>query len=298
MLHFGKVSFSALSKYSPDPGCGQPEDFERLPESITIVGYLENNSDRPVNALPLALNEVHIWQIDLARGHDEVQWYRRVLAADEAERADRFYFERDKNRFTVARAAMRDILSRYTGLAAQNVHFSYGAKGKPELSGSMEQNEIRFNLSHSSELALLAVTRGLTVGVDIEWVKSDFATDDIAERFFSVTEVQTLRSLPADQQAEAFFSCWTRKEAYIKALGEGLSVPLDSFSVAFTPGMAAALLHVKVDPHEVERWSMYNIVVRDGYKAAVVVQGKDHRLKQMEWVHGFPVEWASQFGKP
>lgn len=234
--------------------------------------------------LTLACDEVHIWHINLARGDDEVQRCRRVLAADEAERADRFYFARDKNRFTIARAAMRDILSRYTGISASEVNFSYGPKGKPELSGSLEQPEIRFNLSHSSELALLAVTRGLTVGVDIEWIKADFATGDIAERFFSVTEVQTLRSLPADQRAKAFFSCWTRKEAYIKALGEGLSVPLDSFAVSFAPGMPAALLHVNVDPGEVERWSMYNIVVRDGYKAAVVVQGKDHQLKQMEWL--------------
>ena len=178
---------------------------------------------------------------------------------------------------------MRDILSYYTDVPATDVQFSYGPKGKPELSGSLDQSKIRFNLSHSSELALLALTRGLAIGVDIEWIKADFASDDIAERFFSNTEVQTLRSLPPDQRTEAFFSCWTRKEAYIKALGEGLSVPLDSFAVAFAPGMAAALLHVKVDPAEVKRWSMYNIPVSDGYKAAAVVQGKDHRLKQMEW---------------
>jgi 4'-phosphopantetheinyl transferase len=234
--------------------------------------------------LTLALDEVHIWRIDLTKQDDEIQRYRRVLSADEIERADRFYFERDRRRFTVAREAMRDILSRYTALPAMDLCFSYGPKGKPELSGGLEQSGIKFNLSHSAEIALLAVTRGLTVGVDIEWIQADFATDDIAERFFSATEVQTLRSLPTDQRAEAFFSCWTRKESYIKAIGEGLSVSLDSFAVAFAPGFAAALLHVEVDPEEVARWSMYNIVVSEGYKAALVVEGKDHRLKQMEWV--------------
>lgn len=233
--------------------------------------------------LRLTLNEVHIWRINLARPDDEVQRCRRLLSGDEVERADRFYFDKDRGRFTVARAAMREILSRYTGVAAMDLHFSYGPRGKPELSGGLEQSGIKFNLSHSSECALLAVTLGLIVGVDIEWIKADFATDEIAERFFSVTEVENLRSLAASQRAEAFFSCWTRKEAYIKALGEGFSIPLDSFAVAFSHGMTPALLYVKVDPGEVERWSMYNIVAGDGYKAAVVVQGKRHRLKQMEW---------------
>jgi 4'-phosphopantetheinyl transferase len=232
--------------------------------------------------LTLALDEVHLWRIELAKEGDGIQRCRRVLCADEVARADRFYFERDRRRFTVARAAMREILSRYTGVPAMDLAFCYRAKGKPELSGGPEQSGIKFNLSHSSELALLAVTRGLTVGVDIESIKADFASDGIAERFFSASEVQTLLSLPASERTEAFFSCWTRKEAYIKALGEGLSVPLDSFAVAFAPGTVAALLHVRVDPAEVERWSMYNIEVGEGYKAALVVEGKNHRLKYME----------------
>lgn len=236
-----------------------------------------------MNVLTLAIEEVHIWRIDLAQEDAEIRQCRALLAADEIERADRFYFARDRKRFTVARGAMREILSRYTGAGAVDLRFSYGPKGKPELSVDMKQTGIKFNLSHSQEVALLAVTRGLNVGIDVEWIKADFATDDIAEQFFSAAEVQTLRSLPVSQRVEAFFSCWTRKEAYIKALGEGLSVPLDSFTVAFAPTVAAALLHVKVDPAEIKRWSMYNIVISDGYKAALVVQGKHHRLKQMEW---------------
>ena len=230
-----------------------------------------------------ATNEVDIWRINLARQSDRIQRCSCLLSPDEVQRASRFYFERDRRRFTVARGAMREILSRYAGLAAKDLCFSYGPKGKPELSGGLEHSGIKFNLSHSSEVALLAVTRGLIVGVDIEWIKAEFATEDIAEHFFSPIEVQTLQALPADQRAEAFFSCWTRKEAYIKALGEGLSVPLDRFAVAFAPGLPAALLHVKVDPTELKRWSMYNIEVSEGYKAALVVEGKGHRLRQMQW---------------
>ena len=228
------------------------------------------------------MNEVDIWRINLAGQSDETEQCRRLLSPDEVERANRFYFERDRRRFTVARAAMREILSRYTGVVAKDLCFSYGRRGKPEVAADLD-SRIKFNLSHSSEFALLAVTQGLTVGVDLEWIKPDFATDSIAEQFFSAAEVQTLQSLPAAQRAEAFFSCWTRKEAYIKALGEGLSVPLESFAVAFAPGVPAALLHVRVDPTEVGRWSMYNIEVGEGYKAALVVEGKNHRLKQMEW---------------
>ena len=178
---------------------------------------------------------------------------------------------------------MRQIVSRYAGLAPQHLRFSYGIKGKPELSPGEKRCGIEFNLSHSSDLALLAITHGLPVGVDIEWMDAQFATDEIAARFFSASEVQILRALPNACRTEAFFSCWTRKEAYIKALGEGLSVPLDSFAVAFAPDMNPALLHVTLDPGEVKRWSMYNVEVRYGYKAALVVEGKNHHLRQREW---------------
>jgi 4'-phosphopantetheinyl transferase len=230
----------------------------------------------------LGYNQVHVWEIKLSP-NDEEKSLRTLLSPDEIQRADRFYFERDRKRFTVARAAMRQILSRYVGLAPQDLGFSYGPKGKPELAGELEHGRIKFNLSHSSDIALLAITRGLAVGVDIERINAEFASEEIAERFFSATEVQSLRALPGAQRPEAFFSCWTRKEAYIKALGDGLSVPLDSFAVALTPGLPAALLHVKTNPAEVERWSMYNIEVSKDYKAALVVEGQGHRLQQIKW---------------
>jgi 4'-phosphopantetheinyl transferase len=129
----------------------------------------------------------------------------------------------------------------------------------------------------------LALAKGLELGADVERINVEFATEDIARRFFSAMEVQTLCALPSGERGQAFFSCWTRKEAYIKALGGGLSVPLDSFAVAFAPGIPPALLQVQASPAEVERWSMYNIEPGEGYKAALVVEGQGHRLQHRRW---------------
>jgi 4'-phosphopantetheinyl transferase len=233
--------------------------------------------------LVLPENQVDIWRIDLVGQPDEIQRCRRLLSQDEVTRADRFYFEKHRRRFIMARAAMRQVLGRYIHVAPERLVFSYGARGKPELAARAGERAIHFNLSHSDELALLAVAQELVLGVDIEQVNPEFSTDEIAERFFSTSEVQCLQAVPPGERAEAFFSCWTRKEAYIKAIGEGLYVPLDSFEVAFGPGVPAALLQVRVDPREVARWSMYDIEVPRGFRAALVVEGKGHQLRRFSW---------------
>jgi len=231
----------------------------------------------------LVAEEVHVWRVHLVAQTEKIRAFRDVLSVDEIERADRFHFERDRTRFVIGRAAMRYILSQYLGVGSAEVEFSYGPKGKPELSSAAAQSGITFNLSHSHDYALLAVARETRLGVDLEFVKPEFATEEIATRFFSAKEAELLCSLPPSARAEAFFSCWTRKEAYIKALGEGMTVPLNSFDVAFVPGVPAALLHVNVDPCEVMRWSMYDIKPVAGYKAALVAEGKKHRLRQLHW---------------
>ena len=233
--------------------------------------------------LTLSANQVDIWRIDLIGQAEEIQRYRECLPQKEPARAARFYFEEHRRRFIVARAAMRQVLARYANVAPGKLVFSYGEKGKPWLAAATQAESLQFNLSHSADIALLAVARVLTLGVDIEQVNPEFGTSEIAERFFSANEARCLQALPPDHRAEAFFSCWTRKEAYIKAIGEGFSVPLDSFEVAFGPGIPAALLQVRVDSREVARWSMYDLEVREGFKAALVAEGKDHQLRRFLW---------------
>ncbi len=233
----------------------------------------------------LSKGNVDIWQIPIDRQIGGLQSYRRMLSPDEDERAVRFLSPKHRRRFIRARAVMRIILSRYIGVAADKIAFAYGAKGKPELSSEMGRPDINFNLSHSTDVAILAVAQNLRVGVDIEGVNPELAIDDLAERFFSAGEVRRLRELPVAQRVNEFYACWTRKEAYTKAVGGGLSVPLDSFEVAFGPRVPAALLGATPLPDEANCWSIYDIAVPQGYRAAVSVEGKGHSLRRLVW-HG------------
>jgi 4'-phosphopantetheinyl transferase len=233
--------------------------------------------------LTLSAGAVHVWQIHLVVEDGDLERCRLCLSKDELDRARRFHFDRDRNRFIVARSSMKNILARYINAAPLELVFSYTAQGKPELALPAIGRQIGFNLSHSGDYALLAVARNISLGIDIEAVNPRFTGDEIAERFFSESEVDVLRAMSPEERVTGFFSCWTRKEAYIKALGKGLSLPLDSFDVAFGPGMKPALLRVDGYAQELARWSMYDIPVPAGYAGALVAEGKEHRLHQQKW---------------
>jgi 4'-phosphopantetheinyl transferase len=237
----------------------------------------------PMEDVSLKSDEVHVWRSSLDLPASYLDSLLRTLAPDEQTRAGRFHFLEDQQHFIAARGILRAMLSRYLGVEPARLRFCYGDHGKPNLVKEFGGDALRFNISHSHGLALFAVARNREVGIDVEWVRSDIETDKIAGRFFSTLEVATLRGLPIGLQKVAFFNCWTRKEAYIKARGEGLSMPLDKFDVSLAPGADAALLCTRAEPPEADRWSLRELFPGEGYVAAVAAQGKDWRLICRQW---------------
>jgi len=237
----------------------------------------------PSKNLILGDDEVHVWRAALNIKESRVQSLRRTLTADERARAERFHFQKDREHFIVARGLLRAILGRYLDVEPSQLRFSYSPYGKPSLAGEFNADALCFNLSHADGLALYAVTRGRQLGIDIERVRAELADEQVAERFFSPREVAVLRALSGNMQPLAFFNCWTRKEAYIKARGEGLSLPLDQFDVSLTPGVTAALLRTNGDPQEASRWRIQELAPGAGYVSALAVKGHHWRLKCWQW---------------
>jgi len=237
----------------------------------------------PPETFVLGCDEVHVWRATLDQAASQIQNFRHNLAADEQARAGRFYFEKDRGHFIVARGVLRAILGGYLKRAPEGLSFCYSAHGKPALTGESSGDAIRFNVSHSHGIALYAVTRGREVGVDLERIRSDLAVAEIAERFFSQREVAMLRTLSTEAQREAFFRCWTRKEAYIKARGEGLSLPLDQIDVSLAPGKPDAVPGAQPDTSEASHWSLQELNPAPGYVAALAMEGHGWHLACWQW---------------
>jgi 4'-phosphopantetheinyl transferase len=213
-------------------------------------------------------NEIHVWQASLDRTGDVVGRLESALSPDEKARADRFHFVNDRNRFVVARGLLRELVGKYLQQDPASLAFSYGQHGKPSLSGEHASSGLCFNLSHSAGLAVYAIARGRNLGIDVEHVRPESAGAEIAERYFSAREVSDLRRLLPEARVEGFFHCWTRKEAYLKATGMGLQIPLDSFAVSLLPEKPAQFLE-GVDP----RWHLAAYQPAEGYVAAVAYDG-------------------------
>jgi 4'-phosphopantetheinyl transferase len=234
---------------------------------------------RPAPArLMLDVNQVDVWRADLELQSPELRLLHETLTPDELDRAARFHLLKDQQRFIAARGVLRDILARYLGRSPTELHFSYASFGKPSLASDCAADSLRFNLSHSGSIALYAVARQREVGIDLERIEPKFDEDGIAEKFFSRNEVAKLRSLPASARFQAFFNCWTRKEAYVKARGAGLQIPLESFDVSLAPDEQAAFLS------EGEfGWSLRALRLDPDYAAAVAVEGDGWRLRLWQW---------------
>jgi 4'-phosphopantetheinyl transferase len=236
------------------------------------------------DSLQLASDEVHTWCVSLDVPPETSSRLYATLAPDERSKASRFRFDRDRQRFVVARGVLRELLGRCLQIMPDRIGFVYNAVGKPDLSS--EYGSLKFNLSHSAGLVLIAIAAAANVGVDLEYIRgpSDYA--DIARYFFSATEAGYLSAVPSHLYAEAFFSCWTKKEACLKACGEGLAIPLDSFSVplATDPDAApVALCLASSDLAPARRWSLYTLRPAPGYAGALAVEGSGWRLRQWQW---------------
>ena len=230
----------------------------------------------------LASNEIHVWRVPLPTDEAILRSLESTLRKDEKARAARFIFERDRVRFVAARGILRDLLGRYLQCAPQAIDFVYGSRGKPAVAVRGSQPAICFNLSHASALAAIAIGRGREVGIDIELIRSEFADGGIAKRYFSAKEIDELSRLPAELRTEGFFLCWTRKEAYIKARGDGLHIALDSFDVSLSPDKPATLSSVDELRWRIESF-VPSLVSEPSYAGAVVAEGKDWMARYFEW---------------
>jgi 4'-phosphopantetheinyl transferase len=219
--------------------------------------------------LILDKDQLQIWQADL----DALDLGEDLLSLDERERAARFRFPHDRKHYATGRQLLRRLLGAYLGSGPARIRFVYSAEGKPFLDESSSAGEIRFNVSHSEKVALFAFVSRREVGVDVERIRNDFDVEEIAQRFFSGAERKALAELPDHLKPEAFFHCWTRKEAFVKAQGGGLSLPLDQFDVSVLPESGALLLGTRPDVEERHRWSMLKVDAGPGYAAAVTVEG-------------------------
>jgi 4'-phosphopantetheinyl transferase len=225
-----------------------------------------------------AVEESHVWQFDLdTQSSADGQW-EGLLSSDEHERALRFHFPLHGRRFSATRRLLRIVLGAYLDADPRTLCFRYSDKGKPALGGIHATSPLRFNLSHSEDVVLLAITLGREIGVDVEYMRPDFEFESTAHRFFSAAECESFDTIPLAQKRLAFFNCWTRKEAFIKAKGDGLSLPLNQFDVSLIPGTPAKILATRPDAGEKTGWSLHAIDAGPDYAAALVAEGRNVRI--------------------
>lgn len=236
----------------------------------------------PPEPLALGAGDVHVWRASLDTNAATLGQLLATLSPDERERADRFHFQRDRGDYAAARGVLRDIVGRYLGVRPQRVRFHYSGHGKPSLAADMDAAWLRFNVSHAHGIALYAMSNGREVGVDVEYIREDIASTDIAQRFFSRDERSALDRLPSGRRTEAFFDCWTRKEAYIKGLGDGLSHPLESFTVSLGRGEAVSV-RASDAADTGRRWTLAALDPGSGYAGALAVEGAVGAVRHWRW---------------
>ena len=234
----------------------------------------------PPAKIRLSENEVHVWLAGLDALGPPVQHFERIISIDERRKADRFVFERDKERFIVSRGILRTILGKhYLAVKPQYLVFSYGVHGKPYLSEALGYSTIRFNQAGSNGLALYAFSKNRDVGIDLEYMRDLADAQQIVNGSFSECEKEAYNALPEREKPEAFFKCWTRKEAFIKAVGKGLYFPLDQFDVSFSIDEPAKIISIKGNSDEASGWTLVDIKPQQGFSAALAFKGLSADIK-------------------
>jgi 4'-phosphopantetheinyl transferase len=239
---------------------------------------------RPPQPPPgLAPGQIHVWRL----AHNPqclppIAWESN-LSPDEHARANRFAFHRDRNAYITTRAVLRELLGQYLSTPPKEIAFRYAERGKPGLAQSAPtptagEPPVHFNVSHTRSLALLAFSSDRRLGIDVEFIRPMENWEDIARRFFSQSELAELRALPPEQRDEGFYTCWTRKESYIKARGEGLHLPLDGFDVTLTPGAPERLT-----AEDASNWTLVSLYPRQGYAAALTAEGQNLNLQLFDY---------------
>ena len=218
--------------------------------------------------------EIHIYRHSIDSPVSKLLYFEKLLSEDELKRANRFKFEKHRNQFITGRGYLRIILGKYLNESPVGINFSYFDKGKPYIDG----NPLKFNLAHSGGKAVYALTMNNEVGVDLEVIKEMPDAIDIAKRFFSESEVKDFSEVENDNIGKAFFNCWTRKEAFIKAIGDGLSYPLADFSVTLKPGEDPKFLYIKKNPEEINEWKLFDIKCDENFVSSLAIKAEDMEI--------------------
>ena len=237
----------------------------------------------PPERLSLSTNDVHVWRASFHQLDALYESLEEVISVDERAKAKRYRFEDNRRDYILARGFLRFLLGLYTGQTPNELRFLYNPFGKPALAHVKNNRRITFNISHAYGFVVYAFSINRELGIDIERIRPEAAHDGVAERFFSAKEVQMLRTLPLHAQPQGFFNCWTRKEAYIKGKGEGLSIPLNQFDVSLIPGEPATLIESRIYPSDTDTWTLSALHMGTQYAAALAVEGSDWELHCWDW---------------
>jgi len=231
-----------------------------------------NLYDKSADLQPLKENGVVLLYASLQETPARLRQLFETLSPDEVKRANRYKFPIHHDRFIISRGTLREILSAYTGNTPAEIQFDYEEHGKPHLKQGLSDLPIQFNISDSHDLAVYAFTLNKAIGVDVEWIRDNVMSAELVERFFAKEESMMLQALPLELRQQAFFNGWARKEAFLKAIGKGLSFPLNQFIVTLAPGEPAEILSIQNDKAAAREWQLFELEVMPGYVGALVVR--------------------------